>query len=168
MKSVVLLIVGALVGCLAAQISAHRRPTEYFFGIKVFSITNDAVYVVGTLTGDGIPHKFNTAQISCYKDRMICATNDIRGISEDTCQLSRLDSPLEIPITKWDDFEIVASDEASTINCIKTTISLDLKGQRALWVEEPSKPNSATCGTNNKTYRWTIEEPQWSHAAQKG
>lgn len=158
---------GSLIGLVAADYQ-HSQEHEYIFDMRHFIANADYAYVVGTVTGEGVPYD-NTRQITCYHDRMMCYSNSIDGISKDSCQLSRLESPSEFPVKTWTAAEIVATDADQTISCIKTTISLDLIGQVALWIEEPAAPNSARCAYGLKApNRWTIEESRfWAPRKKK-
>lgn len=147
--------------------SFSRQPVVYVFDpLKAFNAQPDFVYIAGTLTGSGIAYRFNTVQITCYKDRNLCLTNSIEGISSQFCQLSRLDSPLELAIDRWDENEVQARNSG---RCSKTTITINLKSEAALWVEEPQGKYDTSCAhTDAQTYRWTIEKPDSFHPQPKG
>lgn len=175
---VAVVIVGYYLGRLSNQ--PKILPKTYIFAPKTFfdnkdiasNFGNQQVYVAGTLTGNDIEHnvyilgnKDNTIAITCYKDRMECLVNSIIGISKTSCQLGRLDAPLPLPIMKWDNYVIIATDENKfdTFDCTKTTINIDRKLETVLWVQEPINQSQLSCKDfhDNEIYKWTIEDPQW-------
>jgi hypothetical protein len=118
------------------------------------------VYIAGTLSGEGVAYKNNTVAVTCYKDRMECLTYSVAQIGPN--QVGRLDSPASYPVTKWDAYEIVATDSEASMNCRKVTISIVRKSQTAVWVEEPINQSSAACkDAETRVLKWTIEEPGW-------
>lgn len=168
-STTLLLIAGSLfVGYWAGKIITLNNPTAYIFDTKSYfenKVDNfESVYVAGTLTGSGIGYKDNTTAITCYKDKMECLVNSVEGISENSCQISRLDSPISYPVIKWDDSLIVASTENpyDNFSCSKTTINIDRKSKVTEWVQEPINQSVLSCkNSDNKTYKWTIEDPSW-------
>ncbi|MBU6415210.1 hypothetical protein KGQ34_03145, partial [Patescibacteria group bacterium] len=144
----ILVVVIAIVAYYFGRLSNQPKilPETYIFSQKTFFDNKDIVSnfgnrfeevsVSGTLTGNDIEHnvhivgilgnKDNTIAITCYKDRMECLVNSIVGISKTSCQLGMLNT-LSLPIIKWDDYVITATDENKfdTFDCIKTTINID-------------------------------------------
>ena len=52
-------------------------------------------------------------------------------------QLGRLEVPSIFPITKWDNYEIVAAESGDTVACRKGTVSIERKTETVVWVEDP-------------------------------
>lgn len=150
------------------RFTRHEQPMMYVFdSIKAFYTQPGYVYVAGTLTGEGVAHRYNTVQVTCYKDRQVCQTNSIEGISKQYCQLSRLDAPFELAVDRWDENEVQAS--ASSGLCSKSTVIINLKSEVALWVEEPRNTYDTSCAhADTRTYRWTIEKPDMFNPQPKG
>jgi hypothetical protein len=160
-----LLIIGAFyLGKASNNSSTATRGTKYIFAPKDYSDNTEAgVYIAGTLTGDDATN--NTTQITCSKDRMQCLTNQITGISTNACQLSRLDAPLSIPITTWNDSVIIATtyNPIDNWSCSKITINIDRKSQTAEWIQESINQSQPFCkDSDTKTYKWMIEDPAWA------
>jgi hypothetical protein len=96
--------------------------------------------------------------IVCYKDRRECLTYSIEQIAPN--QMGRLRSPLIFPVTAWNAYEVIATEDTSALDCRKTTITLQRKRQSAVWVEEPINVARAACKDYaTKVYKWTIEDP---------
>jgi hypothetical protein len=53
-------------------------------------------------------------------------------------QLGKLEVPGIFPITKWDNYEIVAVESGDTVACRKATVSIERKTETAVWVEDRS------------------------------
>jgi hypothetical protein len=138
---------------------------QIVFDTKAFFDSGDAgygsVYIAGTLTGDGVAYKNNTAAVTCYQDRMQCVTASIEQIGPN--QVGRLESPSIFPVVKWDSYEIVATGAGDAVDCRKVTISIERKSETAVWVEEPINQSSATCkNAETRILKWTIEDsPAW-------
>lgn len=165
-KGVLLVSIGVAAGYAAAVLTRHRQPMMYVFdSLKNFTALPGYVYVSGTLTGDGIDHRYNTVQVTCYRDRKVCLTNGIDGISNDMCQMSRLDSPAELAVDRWDENEVEAN--GATGLCFKTTIVINFNTEVALWVEEPANKYDTNC-PNAQTHRWTIEKADMFNPQPKG
>jgi hypothetical protein len=114
------------------------------------------VYVAGTLTGVGVGYPNNSVAISCYKDRMECVIYSVEQIGQN--QIGRLDFPTIYPVTKWDAFEVVASDP-DLLTCRKETISIVRKSQAVVWVQEPVNQSRAACKeSDTRLLKWTIED----------
>jgi hypothetical protein len=156
-------IVLGILGC-----TKHDGPEQQivfdrkaFFDTAQTGIGEGSVYIAGTLTGEGVAYKNNSVAITCYKDRMECLTYLVEQIGPN--QIGRLDSLTSYPVTKWDEFEVVASDSADLINCRKVTISIVRKTESAVWVEEPINQSNVTCkSAGTQVLKWTIEDsPGW-------
>ena len=161
-RGVVLLLLGGALGYFVGGIKEASKPVEYVFDTKTFQDAGGntpVVYVAGTRKGDGVLYPANTMQITCYKDRMVCVTNSIEGISSDTCQLGRLDTLEELPVSKWTDYEIVAAEEVGTTGCRKTTVSIARNEQAVVFVDEPVNLTSAFCrGARTSIEKSTVED----------
>jgi hypothetical protein len=105
-----------------------------------FDFDNGAVEISGTLTGEDVPYKNNTVAVACWKDRRECLTYSIEQIGRN--QVSHLHGPVIYPITTWNAYEVIATEDASALDCRKTTITLQRKRQSAVWVEEPDAPHA--------------------------
>jgi hypothetical protein len=99
------------------------EPSDVIFDNKVFydtgqtALGDGVVSISGTLTGEGVGNKNNTATVTCYQDRMECLTYSIAQIGPN--QLGKLDVPSIFPITKWDNNEIVAIESGDTLACVE-------------------------------------------------
>jgi hypothetical protein len=63
-----------------------------------------------------------------------------------------MQNPVPYPIVKWNDYEIVAQDEASTVTCSRVTFTINRSSEELLWVEEPINQTKSSCkftDTNN-------------------
>src|SRR5262249_50476738 len=117
-------------------------------------------------TGDDVPYKNNTVVVDCYRDRRECLTYSIEQIAPN--QVGRLHGAIIFPITAWNAFEVIATEDASVLDCRKTTITLERKRQSAVWVEEPINQARAACkNSTTKIYKWTIEDPPAWKAMRK-
>jgi hypothetical protein len=142
--------------------SAVTKSDDMIFGIKSFSdipqILGGFVSISGTLTGDGVGYENNTITVSCYRDRMECEASSIDQIGSN--QLGSLYPPVSYPIIQWDTSEEVAQGVGDLDECTRVTISLEHKTETAVWVVEPINQGRAACkATENKIYKWTIEDP---------
>lgn len=141
---------------------AVTKSDDMIFGIKSFTdnsqILGGFVSISGTLTGDHVEYKNNTVTVSCYQDRTECEVSSIGQIGSN--QLGSLYPPLIYPIIKWDTNEVVAQGIGDAGDCKRVTISLNRKTETAEWVSEPINQGWAACkDTENKIYKWTIEDP---------
>ena len=70
----------------------------------------DVVEVSGSLP-EVLGYKYNTVTVICYRDRKLCLFVDVESIghTDGTCQVSRLDPPLEFEIQQWSDAKMVAN-----------------------------------------------------------
>jgi hypothetical protein len=159
--------VGAIVAFSSLAGCGNRpgpaAPADILFAPKRFyeDDTFGRVYVAGTLTGPGVGYKNNTYAITCYKERGQCLGNGIYHIGAN--QIGRLDSPTEYEISKWNSYEIVASDPDSPVQCTKTTISILRKSKTVVWVQEPVNQTNAICKDSDTIlYKWTLEDPEWN------
>lgn len=156
MRQIVLLV--AMAAAVLFGSDAWGTDDDIIFANKNFVDVGDAnVGISGTLTGDGIGYKNNTYVITCMKDHRECFITSIEQIGDH--QIGRLDYIYSFPITKWDAYEVVATEDVTNWNCAKSTITLERKRETALWVREPINQASPNCKTSDTQIRkWTIED----------
>ncbi len=115
------------------------------------------VIISGTLTGEGLAYPNNTYSVACEKAQQTCSASSIEQIGPK--QIGRLDGPWVYPIVKWDQYEIVASDELSSFSCAKVTITIERQQETLLWVEEPINQTRPICkDADNKLKKYTLED----------
>lgn len=157
-----LVALGAIWILFRPQPQPFSGPEGIVFGKKVFYDSGEFVYITGTLTGDGLAYKNNTAMIACYHDRKECLFLSVDQIGPH--QIGRLESPSVFPIVKWDTSEIMATDSypiysSHPVDCRKVTISIERKSESAVRVEEPINQTRAACkDADTKLYKYTIED----------
>jgi hypothetical protein len=162
--TVCIIVLAGLFAALLWRILWPPQPPRWAdhiaFGGKFFyNISDGYVEVTGALAGQGIGYPDNATTISCYKERRECLVVGVEQIGPS--QIGRLDSPTSYPIVKWNDYEIIATNGDDNPNeCRKVTISLDRKGETALWVQEPINQANIFCkNVDTKVYKWTIDDP---------
>ena len=118
---------------------------DIMFPPKNFADMGDAaVGISGTLTGDNVGYKNNnTYAIFCNKERQECLISSIEDIGPG--HIGRLDYPYWFPITRWNAYEVVATEETDDWHCSRTTITIVRKSQTALWVQEPINQTRPGC-----------------------
>jgi hypothetical protein len=151
-----------VLACASTFFQAHGVAAldgDIVFAAKAFFDNGDvSVEISGTLTGKDVPYKNNTVSVSCYKDRHECVTYSIEQIGPN--QIGRLMGPTIYPIATWNDHQVIATEDATVVDCRKTTIVLERKSQSAVWVEEPINQARAICkDSTTKVYKWAIEDP---------
>ena len=110
------------------------EPSDVVFDNKVFydsgqtAVGDGVVSISGTLTGEGVGNKNNTVTVTCYQDRMECLAYSIAQIGPN--QLGKLEVPGIFPITKWDNYEIVAVESGDTVACRKQRSASNAKRRR--------------------------------------
>ena len=125
------------------------EPSDVIFDNKVFydsgqtAVGDGVVSISGSLTGEGVGNKNNTVTVTCYQDRMECLAYSIAQIGPN--QLGKLEVPGIFPITKWDNYEIVAVESGDTVACRKATVSIERKTETAVWVEDPINQTQPAC-----------------------
>jgi hypothetical protein len=167
MKRAHIVRVLACVALSMAFFQPDAGAADIVFATKAFfDYPDGSVQISGTLTGDDVPYKNNTVVVDCYRDRRECLTYSIEQIAPN--QVGRLHGPIIFPITAWNAFEVIATEDASVLDCRKTTITLERKRQSAVWVEEPINQARAACkNSTTKIYKWTIEDPPAWKAMRK-
>ncbi|GAC1550128.1 MAG: hypothetical protein NVS2B5_05800 [Beijerinckiaceae bacterium] len=130
---------------------------EILFDERHFFDTGEYVAVSGTLTGGHIAYPNNTYAIACFKDRGECWVTSIEQIGLN--QIGRLENPYPIPVTRWDETEIVASEGTSQFGCATTTVTILRKQLMAVWVEETMNQTRPECVRSAGAVRkFTIED----------
>jgi hypothetical protein len=157
---------GAFAFVIYAQANKKMADDDILFHEKVFFDQVDGrVVISGTLTGKGLANPNNTHGITCYKERGECWTSYVEQIGPN--QIGMIESPYTIPISKWNAYEVIATDDGP---CSKTTITISRKTQSVLWVEEPiithlTEPLCKNAYT--ETHKFTIEDsPGWKRMEQ--
>ncbi len=145
-------------------------------GDKNYFDNNDySVSVSGTLTGKdmdrGDQYLNNSYRIVCIKERMECMVAYIQQIGPN--QTGNVDVGCCSPITKWNEYEIVAVDprpeETFDWHCFRTTITIERESKSVVWVEEPVNQAKAGCKNSNTTIRkFTLEDSSsWKRATSE-
>jgi hypothetical protein len=183
MKKLTTFIVGIVVGVISTfgavifgaviYFQAHRPPKDddILFAPKNFSDGNISnmrdelayVGISGTLAGNGRRRGNNTYAITCYGKYRACFVSSVDQAGHQ--QIGRMDYLSDYPIVKWNDYEVVAQDEISSIHCFRTTITINRKGKTLLWVDEPTNQEKTYCKDADTNIRkYTIEDPPgWKH-----
>jgi hypothetical protein len=146
--------------------SQPKNDTNIIFPNRAFSDGGDIVSITGRLAGDGVGYKNNAETISCYKQEKECELQDLEQIGPN--QIGGLMPALSLPITRWDEQVITASDSEVTNPgaCSHVTINIDRKMQVALYVQQPANQTALFCQhTDAKTYKWTVEHSLWEERA---
>ena len=134
------------------------------FPHKIFTDTGDAVSVTGTLTGNGVPYKYNTRIIECFRDRRECSVTivDSGAQTDGICHIF-VDNMLPLQIIQWNKDQIIATTDARCdsnlymIDRRAKTVQITMPSADPCAVSELGRSHSGT------TYHWTIEEPSfWS------
>jgi hypothetical protein len=169
---IVIFICGIVIGAVGALAAYRdvRRPeaadniifaAKSFYDSKRFGDDFGLVSISGTLTGKDLAYPNNTYSVSCHRDYKACFVATIEQIGHD--QIGRMQSPVLYPIVKWNDYEIVAQDEVSTLTCSRVTFTINRSSEELLWVEEPTNQTKSSCkfaDTNIRKY--IIEDsPGW-------
>jgi hypothetical protein len=170
----IFLIVGLLIGAAGGFVGNSYRErqrhtqgdSEIVFAAKNFydsgpNASYQMLVTSGTLTGPDLAYPNNTRAISCMKQESICVVSSVEQIGRN--QIGRLDGPWPYTVTKWDQQEIVAGDEANDINCSKLTITIERKSETVFWVEEPINQTRPMCKNSDPNIRkYTLEDsPAW-------
>jgi hypothetical protein len=153
--------IGAFATVVYAMIRRYEPGDNILFPEKDCYETRDWVGISGTLTGKEMAYPNNTYAIACFKKRGECWYNNTRQIGDN--HVGRLEYPGSIAIKKWDEYEVIASDDAyeglNAWQCFKTTITISRKTKTALWVEEPINQLRPACAqANTQVRKYTIED----------
>jgi hypothetical protein len=126
-----------------------------FDGKNYADVMGLSVGISGTMKGDGVIYKNNTYAIWCIKDRKECLVSSIEQIGDNL--MGRLQYPYSVPIIRWNDYEIVASNELTDWSCLKMTITIMRSSKTATWVEEGVHLGKEGCAKDKWVHRWSIE-----------
>jgi hypothetical protein len=139
---------------------------KIIFAAKTFYDNKDNgdfgyIGISGTMTGKGLAYPNNTYAVSCIAFYKACFVSYVQQIGH--AQIGRMENPAAYPIIKWSDYEVVARDEETALDCYRVTMTIDRKREELLWIVEPinqTKPNCKQADTNIQKY--TIEDsPKW-------
>jgi len=150
-----LLLAAALVwteGPRFVHVREQQSPdSNIAFPNKEFQNTKAYVFVVGTLTADWIAYKNNTYSILRLPDECLVAYVEQIGPS----QVGRIFGPTTYPVIKWNDDEVVASDNSL---CQRITWTIDRSLKMVLYVEAPINQTAVACaGSDTNLRKATIE-----------
>lgn len=139
---------------------------QILFGRKRFNELpwdggDGAVFVSGTVTGNGVAYESNTVGVYCTRRAMECLIIDVWQVGPK--QVGDLNVPLSYRVIMWDADIVVASSEA-LFPCRRETISLVRKTKTVVWVNEPINQSDAACAdVDSEVNKWTVEDsPGWS------
>lgn len=172
----ILFVFGFVIGTLfGAGIFIYRdltkappSETDILFAQKnYYDFQEMAVNISGTLTGDGLAYPNNTYAISCLREKGDCWVASVEQIGSG--QVGRMDNPYWIPITKWDQSEVVAQEEENTFSCARTVLTIDRLSKAALVVFLPINQTSPNCAkAETKIRKYSIEDsPGWKRLTSK-
>ena len=153
-------VVAVIFAITLSSVNAQKEDEDIVFAEKNFFDSgqiNGDVAISGTLTGEGLSYRNNTYSVTCYYERRECFISSIEQIGPKL--IGRLAYPEIYPITKWNAYEVVATEDASDFRCAKVTITISRKSGTALWVQEPINQTRPACQkSDTKTHKWTIED----------
>lgn len=141
---------------------ADGTTADIIFAEKAFYATPQYVDVSGQLSGQGIGYPNNTTDISCYRDRGECMSSTIEQIGPN--QLGRLQPPFIFQVTRWGAESVTAVEGGDALDCYRVTLTINLKSQQTLWLQEPTNTSQALCTADITTYLWTIDSPNFWNA----
>jgi hypothetical protein len=148
-------VIGAIVCFFVVVSSANCWGNEIEFDGKNYSDNGEALGISGTMKGDGVTYKNNTYAIWCMRERRECFVSSIAQIGPNL--MGRLDYPFVVPIVRWTESEIMATEDSSQWACFSITIIISRKSRTASWLEESINPGKGTCDTKRWIHRWSIE-----------
>jgi hypothetical protein len=157
------IVVGAA-GAFGAVIYFQGQPPkadDVLFAHKDFGDNNEKgdlaqVSISGTRTGKDETYPNNTYLVNCIYRFKTCFVSDVLQIQSKHIGYMEAE---EYPIVKWNDYEIVAQKEVSSIDCYKTTFTINRKMQTLLWVDEPINQTATSCKSSDTNIRkYTIEK----------
>jgi hypothetical protein len=132
-------------------------PAKSFYDTGGVGRSISLVAISGTLTGKGIAYPNNQYSIGCYGEINECVVAYVEAIGG--AQVSRMSAPARYPIVKFTAFEVVAQEELTEWNCIRTTFTIDRRQQMLLWVDEPINQTKPACkNTEQGIRKYTIED----------
>jgi hypothetical protein len=131
----------------------ERYGEEIIFPIKTFVGRTAYVAARGTLSADWIAHKNNTYSFYCDPEECIVASTEQVGAK----MIQSIDI-LTYPVKRWTQDDAVIA-EADDNPCSHTTITLDRKTERVLWVATPINETTLGCKDAYDTVRKATLEP---------
>lgn len=119
---------------------------------------DEAVYVAGTLSGDGVPYPNNSVSLTCEKKRGECFVIRVEQIGPN--QIGRITAPDVYSIARWNQSEIVVSDYVDYSHCRRLIISIERKTQTVIWVEQTNpQADPVDCRkAETRRVKWSIED----------
>ena len=126
-------------------------------------LSNDYIYVTGSLIGEDIGYPYNTYSIRCGRDEQACEVANVSEIGS-----NRLDSITMVrwPVISWSDEVVVLQDQIVPKNliCIFATITINRKSHSVSYVSSRINSKKDLCRaqgfTEDKTYYWHIGNPK--------
>lgn len=174
MGKVLFFIGGVLVGAVGAfgiviYLDTHKPAQNgqimfakrSFFDTKKAGLEAGFVGISGTLTGVDLAYPNNTYAVGCSKEYKACFVTFVEQIGHN--QIGRIQDPYWYPIVKWDDYEVIAQEEAGPIGCYRVIITIDRRSQGLLWLREPINQTQPNCkDTSPNIQKYTLEDsPEW-------
>jgi hypothetical protein len=173
MKKLAAFFLGIVIGAVAtfgATLTYFQKPEkddDILFPHKSFGDNDQKgewgeVIISGTLTGRDQNHPNNAYSVHCIYRYKTCFVSDVIQIRSK--QIGYMEAE-DYPIVKWNDYELVAQKEIS-INCYRTTFTINRKMQTLLWVDEPINQTTTLCNNSDPNIRkYTIEDaPGWKQS----
>ena len=147
--------------CLVASVGAYADVKEMIFPLKTITTTSNIFSAIGTMKGDGIFNPKNTYRIICRRERQYCAVMHVELIQDN--QISSISVPLEYPILKWTDAEIIWGDaEYDTNECERERFVANLKTKEIDWYSESTNAQMSYCKAlyngNTWSYHWKLSD----------
>jgi hypothetical protein len=179
MWKLAIFICGLLIGAVGAfgttiYLDAHKSVADdhLIFAPRNFYDSGGSgefglVAISGTLTGKGLGYPNNRYAVACYGRHNACFVSYVEQIGRE--QIGRMPNPADYPITKWNDFEVIAQEEPSLFGCFRVTITIDRKRELLLWLEEPTNQAKPSCKDADTSIRkYSIENsPGWKKVMGK-
>lgn len=175
-RAILAFVIGAICGVVA---TLFLEPRPYHTTEIVFPMENsidlarfgndDFIAASRALTGEGVRHKNNTVQVSCYKPEMRCLVFQIEQIGDN--QLGDIYPPLVFPISRWEPSLVLATTSQDSLSgypsgCIRSTVNLGRESSQEKvsteFVEEPINQADKLCqNTPNLVRKWTLDKPAY-------
>lgn len=150
---------------------------NYSFGAMLPDIAqrtgDDAVYITGTLMGDGVGYPVNTWNVHCLRSDGNCTVSYVEEIGPG--QLGSINEA-RWPIVSWTPTTIVIRDNVpSVIACVQSTITIHRQAKTVEYMSVPENADRIDCKQANKRYGpakveyWTIGSPiqPWERSGKK-
>jgi hypothetical protein len=157
------LTLAACISVAQGQVTVYAPSTpseKITFDSKRYFDHGASVYVAGTLTGERVPYPNNSISITCYEDRRECLVVQVEQIGKNL--IGRITSPEEYPIVRWNEREIVATDDDTSASprCRIVIISIERKTHVATWIDQTNPhANPIDCrNADTGRFKWTIED----------